>query len=58
MFTLKIETDNAAFAEYPGKEIARILREIASAVETVGGAPSTYPLKDINGNTVGVLNWQ
>lgn len=50
---LNLEIDgfgNAAFAEDPKMEIARILREAAKKIEDdhVGGN-----LKDINGNTVG-----
>ena len=32
-FTLKIETDNRAFADDPGAEVARILRAVAENVD-------------------------
>ena len=51
MFTLTIETENAAFADDPGAEVARILREAADTVETSGDF--TVYLNDINGNRVG-----
>lgn len=50
MFKLTIETGNAAFDDCPGAEVARILREAATAIERgTRGAP----LHDINGNRVG-----
>jgi hypothetical protein len=49
-FTLKIDTGNAAFDETPGEEVARILRDVATALERgTRGAP----LHDSNGNRVG-----
>lgn len=50
---LTIECDNAAFAEDPGVEVVRILREAAEVVRfnplrRIDGVP----LRDINGNTV------
>lgn len=50
--TLKIEMDNAAFTDSPGIELARILRELAEAVEN--GADYKV-LRDGNGNRVGVF---
>lgn len=64
MFTLKIETDNAAFGDQDGKgdnisedcfaEVARILRKTADRVEreAVSG-----PLMDVNGNKVGEFSF-
>ena len=55
--TIKIEMDNAAFEE-PGPELARILRDLANAVETSELADPydrNVKLRDINGNTVGEL---
>jgi hypothetical protein len=59
-FTLTIECDNQAFEE-PGRELARILRDVARSVEDLqdgrtlsdrmGGM--VFRLRDINGNTVG-----
>jgi hypothetical protein len=49
-FELKIETDNAAFSEDPGAEIARILRDVARVVAQ-GGLEGF--VADSNGNMVG-----
>ncbi len=54
--TITINTDNAAFGEYPGEEVARILRKAAQRVEDNG--PSDFPLMDYNGNRVGGLDWR
>lgn len=55
MFTLTIDTDNAAFDDDPGAEVARILRSVADRVDAdlgpgplLGGAA-----RDVNGKTVG-----
>ena len=49
---IEIKTDNAAFEDYTGSEVARILRELADNVD--GESRITpQPLKDSNGNTVG-----
>jgi hypothetical protein len=54
-FKLSINMENDAFAENPGEEVARILRDVANRVE---GHPHfskghSQPLRDANGNTVG-----
>ena len=49
-FTLKIECDNAAFADEPASEIAAILRKAAARV---ANGEDDFPLHDFNGNTVG-----
>lgn len=55
MFVLRIETDNAAFAdEDRAAEVARILRRAASLVED---GKDESKLTDINGNTVGAYNF-
>jgi len=54
MITIKIDTNNAAFADGGQNEIARILRELADKVEergTPGGTKAA--IMDINGNKVG-----
>ncbi|AZO29366.1 hypothetical protein [Mesorhizobium sp. M1B.F.Ca.ET.045.04.1.1] len=56
-FSLEIKMDNAAFADDPGGEVARILRDIADKVTrgdgfTIGEATGT-PIRDVNGNRVG-----
>ena len=50
--TLKIKSDNAAFADNAGAEVARILRAMADAIDE-GGAEGHFDLRDINGNRVG-----
>lgn len=55
MFTLKIETDNAAFEDDNLlAEVARILRVAADKVEQ-GDHPAS--LRDVNGNKVGDLSF-
>lgn len=50
--TISIETGNAAFADSPASEIARILRDLAKRFER-DGASSCLTLRDINGNRCG-----
>jgi hypothetical protein len=53
---IKIDMDNAAFAEGNGDEIARILRELADSLAGCElGKGERYNLKDANGNRVGAL---
>lgn len=52
---ISIETVNAAFEEEPEREIARILRELASKLEN-GQHPES--LRDINGNKVGKVEYR
>jgi hypothetical protein len=49
MFTLKIETDNAAF-EDGSFEVARILREVAKRLDR---GETDGRVQDVNGHTVG-----
>ncbi len=49
--TIKIKTKNAAFADDPGCEIARILRDLADKIENYLLVDDT--LSDSNGNAVG-----
>jgi hypothetical protein len=51
--TLTIETDNAAFARAPFREARRIIREAADRLTREAG--DGFPLRDVNGNTVGRL---
>jgi hypothetical protein len=56
MFTLKINTNNAAFGDDSSEsnsEVSRILGVVSRKVE--GGATSGLVL-DLNGNTVGSFN--
>tara|TARA_R110002020_G_scaffold59703_1_gene162635 strand:- start:1521 stop:1703 length:183 start_codon:yes stop_codon:yes gene_type:complete len=50
---LLIDTQNAAFEDYPNGEVARILRELSERIEE-----GLFPEKliDINGNTVGYVH--
>lgn len=55
--TITIDMDNAAFADYPGPEIVRILRRLAQeycdwGIDGTWGSRNRA-LRDINGNTVG-----
>ena len=55
-FKIEIDTDNAAFSEIEGSEVARILRGIASTVEETSGDnfdDYAVSLFDLNGNKVG-----
>lgn len=49
-FTLKIDCDNAAFADEPGAEVAELLRTAATRVEA---GRTDAPIIDTNGATVG-----
>lgn len=58
MFTLKLETDNDAFAgsvESERNEIARILRDVADRMEAGRFTRSIY---DLNGNRIGRVDWE
>lgn len=58
MFTLRIETDNAAFDSEDGwsTEVARILRDLASRLD-IGAFPNSV-LRDVNGNNVGAATYR
>lgn len=52
--TITIHTDNAAFENQAGEEVARILRQQASQLESWPGYNTfTQGLRDLNGNKVG-----
>ena len=60
-FSLKIETDNAAFENDTGREIARILWKLARYIENEplrGLDHNSGKLHDINGNTVGEWRYE
>jgi hypothetical protein len=62
MFTITMRMGNEAFTDYPGEELARILRGLADHVEgqtaqRPPGAKRAGRLRDINGNTVGTWKW-
>ena len=50
-FNLDFNTDNAAFGDDKDAEIIRILREVATQIETE--SPTCRKIYDINGNGVG-----
>ena len=53
---LEIETDNAAFEDNAGSEVARILRHAANKIEGWPGANEfAIGLLDVNGNKVGFM---
>ena len=53
--TITIDTDNAAFDEWPGHEVARILRVFAQRAERAGHLLDldARDLTDANGNRCG-----
>lgn len=58
MFSLAIETNNAAFEDNSVPEIARILRALAAKLEAMGApAVGPYRLLDMNGNKVGMASF-
>ena len=52
-FTLTFSTDGAAFADHPGTEIARLLRQTAADVDVALHDDSVVRVRDVNGNRVG-----
>jgi len=54
MIRIQIETDNEAFTDCAGFEVARILRKLADKVQDWPGANDfSIALMDVNGNKVG-----
>lgn len=53
-FSLTIDCDNDAFVGNKHAEIARILREVAAKIEA---GKYVTKLRDINGNTVGSVEF-
>jgi len=51
---IEIEMGNAAFEDDPAPELVRILRKLADDIESSGA--DTLPLRDINGNRVGIFD--
>lgn len=49
--TMTINSDNAAFSENAGAEVARIMRALADRIDA--GVEGHFNLYDINGNAVG-----
>lgn len=60
-FTLRIDTDNAAFGEYEDAtraEVSRLLRVVATVVNNDQAGASSGRIRDVNGNTVGQWAWE
>jgi hypothetical protein len=57
MIRIEIQTDNEAFANHLGAEVARILREFSNFIELACNDPGFIKrtLRDSNGNTVGTV---
>ena len=54
MLKLKINTENQAFDQAEGQEVARILRDLADRLENLDKLQECQlPLRDLNGATVG-----
>jgi len=53
MFSLTIATDNAAFADDPAGEVARILEDVSRRL--LDHDVTTGACRDSNGNTVGTF---
>lgn len=51
-----ILANNAAFDEALGRELARILRFAADAIEPNEGTKRSFALHDLNGNRVGQVD--
>ena len=59
MLSITILTDNAAFADDWGEEVARILRGLAGELTrygSIGAKGRKGELRDVNGNLVG--DWE
>jgi hypothetical protein len=57
MLQIHFKTDNAAFDDMPGLEIARILRALADKLESATSA-ANGPIHDVNGNRVGAYSFE
>jgi hypothetical protein len=63
MFRLSIDTTNAAFVPFPGRELARLLRRQADRLDGTTGELDAHKvdggkLLDANGNTVGAWEYE
>lgn len=52
-FTLQINMDNDAFAEYPITELVECVKEVAESISFNNSLDQHGSIKDINGNTIG-----
>lgn len=57
-FKCTIDCDNAAFEGGDGREIARILRDMASRIEAEPLWPHYQNARDVNGNVVGTFGYE
>ena len=53
IFTLKFDTDNAAFDDDRAGEIVRVLHSVASRIEADGLSGFYETVRDVNGNDIG-----
>lgn len=53
LFSLKIESGNEAFSEYPREEIIRILQDVIDKIRYGEDNYISKTLRDVNGNNVG-----
>jgi len=57
--TVTIETDNDAFQPDPAPELADILTSFAQRIDKNGiNRSDRFPLRDVNGNTVGFAEYE
>jgi hypothetical protein len=49
--------NNAAFADQPATEVARIMREVAKRLEDGDYPDGNVPLRDVNGNKCGFFSY-
>jgi len=52
-FTLQINMNNDAFADYPITELVECVKEVAENIELSNSLNQHGNIKDINGNTIG-----
>ena len=57
-FKLEIECDNDAFADYPAREITRILQQVAIEINRSMHCNSAQWVRDSNGNRVGTYKYE
>ena len=57
--TIRMAMDNASFADGNGRELARMLRQLADALQDGDFQPDSDPFKltDYNGNRVGTMTF-
>lgn len=58
LFSLKIESCDDAFSEYPREEIIRILQDVIDKIRYGEDNYISKTLRDVNGNAVGNLYFE